>query len=59
VLGGVGSVDITYNADGTVNTAQSSSGDLVVSKVRAALQAVNNLIGDVSVQVVTLPASSS
>jgi YD repeat-containing protein len=59
VLGGVGAVSISYNADGTVDSARSSGGDVVVSKVRAALQAVNNLIEDAKVRMVTLPESSS
>ena len=58
VLAGVGAVTVSYNTDGTVGSAQSNDGAAVVNKVKAALQAVNNVIGDAGVQVVSLPTSS-
>ena len=57
-LGGVGTVNITYLADGTVKNAQSSGGAAVVDKVRTMLDTVDGLVRAAGVDVVTLPAAS-
>lgn len=59
VLGGIGSVRISYLADGTVANAQSSGGAAVVNEVRTTLQMVDDLIKDSGTNVVTLPAPSA
>ncbi|HEY5096178.1 MAG TPA: DUF6531 domain-containing protein [Candidatus Eremiobacteraceae bacterium] len=57
-LGGVGSVLVSYLADGTVASAQSSGGDAVVDKVRTTLQTVDDLVRAAGIDVITLPAPS-
>jgi len=57
-LGGIGTVSVTYLADGTVSNAQSSGGVTVVDKVRTSLEIVDDLIRAAGVDVVTLPAAS-
>jgi YD repeat-containing protein len=58
-LGGVGSVSVTYLADGTVKNAQSSGGAAVVDKVRTSLQTVDDLVRAAGVGVIILPAPST
>jgi len=55
-LGGIGTVNISYLADGTVKNAQSSGGAAVVDKVRTMLETVDELVRAAGVDVVTLPA---
>ncbi len=57
-LDGVGSVSLSYDANGAVAKAQSAGGVEVVAKVRAVLKSVDDLIGDASFHVVTLPAGT-
>jgi YD repeat-containing protein len=58
VLGGVGAVNVTYLADGTVSNAQSSGGMAVVEKVRKSLGIVDDLVRAAGVDVITLPTPS-
>jgi YD repeat-containing protein len=57
-LSGIGTVNLTYLADGTVKNAQSSGGAAVVAKVRTTLETVDDLVRAAGVDVVTLPAAS-
>lgn len=58
-LGGIGTVSVTYLADGTVSNAQSSGGATVVDKVRTSLETVDDLIRAAGVDVITLPGSAA
>jgi YD repeat-containing protein len=57
-LDGVGTVLVSYLADGTVSNAQSSGGASVVDKVRTSLATVDDLIRAAGVDVIRLPAPS-
>jgi len=59
VLGGGGTVYLSYDPDGSVGGARSSAGASVVARVRAALEAVEILTHDAGVNVISLPAPSS
>jgi YD repeat-containing protein len=59
VLGGIGTVNVTYLADGTVSNAQSGGGAAVVDKVRTSLETVDDLIRAAGVDVITLPAPAA
>jgi YD repeat-containing protein len=57
-LDGVGTVRVSYLADGTVSNAQSSGGAAVVDKVRTSLGIVDDLVRAAGVDVIVLPAPS-
>jgi YD repeat-containing protein len=58
-LAGIGSVTISYLDDGSVASAKSDGGTVVVAKVRAALKTVNDLISDAGADVIALPTKAS